>query len=106
MVVFHWITESAMPITKKDVENVAHLARLALTEEEAKLYTRQLQRILDYVEKLSEISTAGIPPTTYTVPLRKAVREDIVTGSIPLEDALKNAPEKGKGCFKVPKIIE
>ncbi|MBI5598868.1 MAG: Asp-tRNA(Asn)/Glu-tRNA(Gln) amidotransferase subunit GatC [Deltaproteobacteria bacterium] len=95
-----------MPITKKDVEHVAELARLALTEEEKELYTGQLQRILDYVETLSGVNTRGVPPTTYTVPERKAVRADTVIGSIPQEDALSNAPEKAKGCFRVPRIIE
>ncbi|MBI5560832.1 MAG: Asp-tRNA(Asn)/Glu-tRNA(Gln) amidotransferase subunit GatC [Deltaproteobacteria bacterium] len=95
-----------MPITGKDVKHAAQLARLALTEEEIKLYTGQLQRILDYVEKLSEVDTKGVEPAAYTVPQRRAARPDTVKDSIPPEDALRNAPEKEKGCFKVPKIIE
>lgn len=95
-----------MSITKKDVLHVADLARLALTEKEIELYTAQLQRILGYVEKLSELDTAGVEPTACTVPLRAALREDLATGSLPREDALANAPESERGCFKVPQIIE
>ncbi|MBI5492043.1 MAG: Asp-tRNA(Asn)/Glu-tRNA(Gln) amidotransferase subunit GatC [Deltaproteobacteria bacterium] len=95
-----------MPITKKDVLHVADLARLALTDTEIDLYTGQLQRILSYVEKLSELDTKGIEPTTYTVPLMTVFREDETRPSLPREEALGNAPEEEKGCFKVPKIIE
>lgn len=95
-----------MPITRKDVEHVAELARLALTEEEIKLYTEQIKRILDYVKKLSEVNTAGVPPTTHTVPLRRVMRQDTVKESLPLEDALRNSPEKANGCFRVPKIVD
>lgn len=95
-----------MSITKKDVIHVADLARLALTDAEIELYTAQLQRILSYVEKLSELKTDGVEPTTYTVPLVSAVREDKTWNSLSREEALKNAPESERGCFKVPQIIE
>ena len=95
-----------MPITRKDVLHAADLARLALTGEEIELYTKQLQRILNYVEKLSELDTEGVVPTTYTVPLAHVMREDKSAPSIPQEEALQNAPEKDRGRFKVPQIIE
>lgn len=95
-----------MSIDKKDVLHVADLARLALTDSEIDLYTSQLQRILGYVEKLSELDTKGVEPTTYTVPLKTALREDTVKESLSREDALWNAPEEDRGCFKVPQIIE
>lgn len=95
-----------MPITKKDVLHAAELARLALTEEETELYTTQLQRILGYVEKLKELDTEGVEPTSYTVPLTRVMREDQVKESLSQEDALKNAPAREKGLFKVPRIIE
>ena len=95
-----------MSITEKEVLHVAELARLALTEEEVGLYTVQLKRILGYVEKLSEVDTGGVPPTTCTSLSQGRLREDVVTGSIPQEEALKNAPESRHGCYKVPKIIE
>lgn len=95
-----------MSINKKDVLHVADLARLALSEAEIDLYTSQLQRILSYVEKLSELDTKGVEPTTYTVPPKTAFREDKTKDSLPHEEALRNAPASERGCFKVPKIIE
>ncbi|MDP2690204.1 MAG: Asp-tRNA(Asn)/Glu-tRNA(Gln) amidotransferase subunit GatC [Deltaproteobacteria bacterium] len=93
-------------ITKDDVLHAADLARLALTEEETELYTGQIQRILSYVEKLSELDTAGVEPTAYTVHQKGAMRADKVKESLPREEALGNAPSSERGCFKVPKIIE
>ncbi len=94
-----------MAITKEGVQNVADLARLRLTGEDAELYAGQLGRILDYVEKLSEVDTTGIPPTTGGIE-GSALRADIAHSSLTQEAALANAPDKQGGCFKVPKIIE
>jgi len=93
-------------ITRDDVLKAAELARLALTDEETELYTGQMQRILGYVEKLSELDTTGVEPTAYTVAEKGAMREDKVTPSLPREEALANGPVTERGCFKVPKIIE
>ena len=95
-----------MSITKKDVVKVASLARLELTGEEEELYTEQIGKILTYVEQLGEVDTTGVEPTTYTVPMRRVFREDVVKPSLPHEEALRNAPDEGRGCFKVPKVIE
>lgn len=95
-----------MSITKQDVAHVAGLARLNLTDEEAELYTGQLQRILAHVEKLTEVDTKDVLPTICTVEVTGAMRPDVLTGSMPGEDALKNAPAAEKGCFRVPRIIE
>lgn len=95
-----------MSITKEDVLKVAELARLDLTAEETELYTSQLKRILAYVEKLSELDTTGVEPTSSTVPLRSVMRDDVVAESLTRDQALANAPSVERGCFKVPKIIE
>ena len=95
-----------MSISKKEVSHVATLARLAPSDEDLELYTSQLQRILAHVDKISELDTTGIEPTTSTTPVRGPMREDTVIGSLTQEDALLNAPESARGCFKVPKIIE
>ncbi len=95
-----------MKITKQEVEHVALLARLRLTEEEKELYLGQLDKILSYVEKLSELDTAGIEPTTHSFPISNPYREDVVKPSLPRDNVLQNAPQKEKGCFKVPRIIE
>ena len=93
-------------ITRDDVIKAAELARLALTDEETGLYTGQIQRILGYVEKLSELDTTGVEPTAYTVTEKGAMREDRVVESLAREEALANGPVSERGCFKVPKIIE
>ncbi|MBE9529340.1 MAG: Asp-tRNA(Asn)/Glu-tRNA(Gln) amidotransferase subunit GatC [Proteobacteria bacterium] len=95
-----------MSITEKDVEYVAGLARLNLKEGEVNTYTAQLQRILSYVEKLSELDTEGVEPTAYSESTSTPMREDVVHDSLARDEALKNAPSIERGCFKVPKIIE
>ncbi|MBI5343913.1 MAG: Asp-tRNA(Asn)/Glu-tRNA(Gln) amidotransferase subunit GatC [Deltaproteobacteria bacterium] len=94
-----------MPITRADVVKVAELARLELTDKEADTSTEELQRILSYVEKLSELDTSGVLPMTSTGQAA-LMRSDTVTDSITREEALKNAPDEERGCFKVPQIIE
>ena len=95
-----------MAITKDDVTKVAALARLAISDKEADLYTVQLARILSHINKLSELDTTGVEATSYTVPLRPVMREDVAREPLDREKALGNAPESAKGCFKVPQIIE
>ena len=95
-----------MSIIGKDVEYVAGLARLALNEDEVDTYTAQLQRILSYVEKLSELDTEGVKPTAYSVSTSTPMREDKIKNSIERDLAMKNAPSTARGCFKVPRIIE
>lgn len=95
-----------MAITKKEVEDVARLARLALSPEEVDLYTTQMQRILGYVEKLSELDTSGVEPSASTELAEGLMREDTPRGSLDKEEALGNAPARARGCFKVPQIIE
>ena len=100
-----------MSISKKDVEHVARLARLALTEEEKDRYTEQLGQILTYVEKLSALNTDNVPPTSHVLPLSNVWREDKTEPSTAQtlgspEDILANAPEREGPLFKVKKIIE
>jgi len=95
-----------MKITRAEVEHVAKLARLALQESELDALTGQMDAILDYVEKLKELDTDGIVPTSHAVPMENAFREDAVKDSIGVDNALSNAPESGDGCFRVPRVIE
>lgn len=95
-----------MKITKKEVEHVANLARLELSEQESSRLTDQLSSILTYVEKLSELDTKGVEPTAHVLDIRNVMREDIAAPSLTQERALSNAPEKAAGHYKVPKIIE
>ncbi len=95
-----------MKITKKDVEHVAKLARLKLTEEEKEKFGKQLSEILEYVEKLNELDTEKVKPASHVVPLKSVMREDEVKPSLPVEEVLANAPAREGKYFKVPKIIE
>ncbi len=94
-----------MKISKTEVEHVAHLARLNLAEDELELMTKQLDNILSYVDKLNELDTDNIPPTTHVFAVKNAFRDDVVTKSLPQADALKNAPQQNGETFQVPRII-
>lgn len=95
-----------MKITIETVEHVANLARLYLSEEEKKEMANTLSSILDYMDKLNELDTTNVPPTAHIIPIKNVFREDVVKESLPREEVLKNAPEKERGFFKVPRIIE
>lgn len=95
-----------MKITKKDVEYVAKLAKLRLSEKEKEKFTKQLDQILKYVDKLNELNTKRVKPTSHVLPLKNVFREDRVGKSLKVEKTLENAPEKARGFFKVPKVIE
>ncbi|MBI2372140.1 MAG: Asp-tRNA(Asn)/Glu-tRNA(Gln) amidotransferase subunit GatC [Deltaproteobacteria bacterium] len=95
-----------MKITRAEVEHVATLARLALTEAEAEAFTAQLDQILTYMEKLNELDTRGIEPTAHAVTIAPVLREDEVRPSLPPAAALSNAPAREAECFKVPRVIE
>ena len=93
-------------ITSDEVERVARLARLRLTEEERETMTSQLDAILGYMDKLSLLDTAGIEPTTTVIPMVSVMRDDVVRPSLSQEDALANAPDREDVFFRVPRIIE
>lgn len=93
-----------MIISREDVEYVAGLARLELTEQEIQEYTVQLNSILDYAAMLERLDTENVVPTAHAVPLHNILREDQVGVSINHEKALKNAPDAEEGFFRVPKI--
>ncbi|MBO8137189.1 MAG: Asp-tRNA(Asn)/Glu-tRNA(Gln) amidotransferase subunit GatC [Desulfotomaculum sp.] len=92
-------------ITKKDVEHVALLARLKLNEEEKEMYTRQLNDILKYAQKLQQLDTDAVEPTAHVLPIKNVFREDEVGDHLPNDKALANAPEKEGNYIKVPKIM-
>ena len=100
-----------MALSKKDVEHVARLARLALSEEEKERFTQQLGQILTYIEKMSALDTQNVTPTTHVLPLSNVWREDKMEPSTSAtlgspEDILANAPEREGPLYKVKKIIE
>lgn len=95
-----------MKITAKDVDHVALLSRLELTEEEAGRFTGQLNSILEYVEVLNSVDTSQVEPTAHVLPVKNVMRPDEVRPSLDRKLALSNAPEQEDGYFIVPKIVE
>jgi len=94
-----------MALTPEEVLHVAELARLTLNPEEVDLFTRQLNDILNYVEKLQEVETAGVPPLAHPVPIFNVFREDEVAPGLSRDEGLANAPAPEEGTFSVPRII-
>ncbi len=95
-----------MSISNKDVEHVAKLARLDLTDEEKQLFTDQLNAILKYAEQLNKLDTEGVAPTTHVLPIFNVMRADEPHQSLPISKVMLNAPEEEDGHFKVPAVIE
>lgn len=93
-------------IRREDVEHVARLARLALSEDEKNLFLEQLNDILDATAKLQELPTHDVPPTPHAVPLQNVWRSDERRPSLAKEKALQNAPHEEDGYFWVPRILE
>jgi aspartyl-tRNA(Asn)/glutamyl-tRNA(Gln) amidotransferase subunit C len=89
-----------------DIDYVAQLARLALTEEEKATFSRQLGDILGYVAQLQEVNVDGIEPTAHALPLENVWSADEPVPALPREDALRNAPATRDGMFVVPKVVE
>ncbi|MFZ5449210.1 MAG: Asp-tRNA(Asn)/Glu-tRNA(Gln) amidotransferase subunit GatC [Thermodesulfobacteriota bacterium] len=94
-----------MALTREEVLHVATLARLSLEPGEVELFTRQLNDILAYVEKLQELDTRGVRPLAHVIPVFNVFREDAVTAGLEREAALDNAPAKEEGAFLVPRVI-
>ncbi len=95
-----------MNITGEQVEYVAKLARLAISDDEKVMFGKQLSSILTYVETLNRVDTTDVEPTSHVIPMQNVLREDVVKPSLSHEVALMNAPDSDAGCFRVPKIIE
>jgi aspartyl-tRNA(Asn)/glutamyl-tRNA(Gln) amidotransferase subunit C len=96
----------SMKITKQEVLHVAHLARLNMDESMVDRFSHQLGKILEYVETLNELDTAGVAPTSHAIDMSNAFREDALFASIDRSSAMGNAPEEDAGSFIVPKVIE
>ena len=92
-------------LSRSDVEHVAHLARLGLTDAELGLLEGQLNHILDQYTKLAELDTEAIPPTAQTIELENILREDVVTPSLAVDEVLTNAPHASAGYIVSPPIL-
>lgn len=95
-----------MALSRQDVEKIAALARLDLTEAEKALYQEQLSAVLAYAERLSELEIDDVPPTASAVPMTNVLREDEIEPSMPLADTLYNAPEAEQDQFKIQPVFD
>ena len=94
-----------MPI-EIDIEHVANLARLELAAEERQQLAAQLRQILEHAATVGEAAAADVPPTASPIPRANVYREDVVEPSLPVDEALRNAPEREGDRFRVPRIAE
>jgi len=94
-----------MSIPLETVRHIARLANLEFAGEELEVFARQLNSILLYIEKLDELETQNVQPTSHVTEMRQAFREDLVAPSLEVSEALANAPESKDGHFAVPKVI-
>ena len=94
-----------MPV-EIDIERVASLARIALTDDELAAYAEQLEHILEHAERVQALPTEGVEPTSHPLPMVNAFRPDVVTGSLDRDEALAAAPDAEDGYFRVPKILD
>ena len=92
-------------LSKKDVEHVAWLAHIELSDTEKMLFTEQFNEILDYFKKIDDVDTEGVEPTYHVLDLKNISRTDKTKPSLPIEEALRNAPKKEKKFIKAPRIV-
>lgn len=100
------LTLPHMASAEIDVKYVAHLARIALTQDEEKRIGAQLNQVLGYIEKLRELEVTNVEPTAHAVPMVNVARGDEIQPSLPHQEALRNAPRQAGGLFVAPKIVE
>jgi aspartyl-tRNA(Asn)/glutamyl-tRNA(Gln) amidotransferase subunit C len=94
-------------LTIREVERIAALAHLELTDEEKHLFVRQLAEILTYAEQIQQLDTSGVPATAHVHPRARVEREDALRPSLPVDEVLANGPDTAPdaGLFKVPRVI-
>jgi aspartyl-tRNA(Asn)/glutamyl-tRNA(Gln) amidotransferase subunit C len=95
-----------MSLSKEEVEHIAELARLELTEEEKDRYREQLSAILDYAARLQNLDTSQIPPTSTVLAKRTPLRPDVAVEGFRGDEALRNAPRAEQNQFRVPPVME
>ena len=95
-----------MSLSQEQVEHIATLARIKLTDEELEKFRKQLSNILENFEILQQVDTTDIPPTAQSIDLQNIVREDKAKPSFPQNEILSNAPQQEEGCFKVKAVLE
>lgn len=94
-----------MSISREAVLHVANLSRIGLTEEEIEDTRKELGDVLDFMAKLNELDTDGVPPTTHVLDISNVFRKDVAGEGMDLEELLAEAPDREDNCFRVPSIL-
>lgn len=98
-----------MPIDRSEVLKIAELAKLHFDEQGLDIFIEQFQRILDYIEQLKQVNVEGVEPTSHVSLAsdfeKHLFREDEIKASLPVEESLANAPDRGNNHFRVPKVL-
>lgn len=95
-----------MGLTRKEIEDVAHLSRLELTGEEMDKLTGHINRLLENFAELQKLDTDDVEPTSHTIPVSNVFRKDKARPSLPVEDVVSNGPQVADNCFVVPRVVE
>lgn len=93
-------------LTRQDIESVAYLSRLELSEEEKDKLTGHINRLLENFQELQKLDTDGVEPTSHTIPVSNVFRKDEARPSLPVEDVVSNGPQVAENCFVVARIVE
>lgn len=95
-----------MRLTRQDIEGVAYLSRLELSEDEKEKLTGHINRLLENFEKLQEIDTTDVEPTSHVIPVYNVSRKDHSRPSLPAAEIVSNGPQVADSCFVVPRVVE
>jgi len=95
-----------LPLSREEVQHIALLARVGLSEEDIARFREQLSEILDYFQRLRQVNTDDVPPTAHTLPLHNVMRSDEPRPSFDKEEVLANAPQRQDDLFQVQAILE
>ena len=102
----HLLGGIRLRLSQEEVEHIALLSRLKLTDEERERMTTQLNDIIGFFEQLGELDTTDVEPTSHVIPMFNVLREDKVRPALPVEDVLENAPDRAGDTFRVPRVVE
>jgi len=95
-----------MRLSHEEIEHIASLSRLELSDAERERAQNELSDIIGYFEALSKLDTHGVEPTMHALPLQNVLRADVIEPQLSREEALQNAPESAGGMFQVPRVVE
>lgn len=95
-----------MRLTREEIESVARLSRLELSDAEKDTLAGHINRLLENFERLKDLDTENVQPTSHVIPVSNVLRDDVSRPSLPVEDVVSNGPQVADGCFVVPRVVD